>query len=243
MAILAVLAKIGTAIVSGIKWVAKTFGPVLLDKCVSKAKDFIVGTKEEKQVLQEEVEKSPPFDARKASFDELVSKSNMIARFQNDASARAEEFSANFIGDFKDVLKDFSDNFKALNMGLDMDFDKNFARAKDVLKSHLISEVSLGNDEFADILRHSGSAGDFLDKTYEKGFKLFKNELESGLNSAFDNIHSKLDLNLNALQTQAQKSNEYLQDIAKFNDKGEKEKAQAKMSAEICKKMAIFEAL
>gem|GEM_PF-6433800 len=175
-----------------------------------------------------------------------------MSQYKNQALQKADDGAKQIVSDFESVFEKFGELFKDMDKDLATDMQnasrRCFDMAKERLKQIISSQISLDNKSFADILSQSGEQksaklSDFIDETNANALRSFQNELENGLNSAFDFTRERLVGKLNAIKAASEQVVRFLQEQQKNYDKDGKEKGQNVLGLDIARLQSVSKAL
>ncbi len=221
----------------------KEIGVALLVEGAKKIKDWLLN--DDKPVITQPLPSNP-------STGELVSIREQLAPYINAALSRAEELAQNLASGIRADIAEFSKLFDPLDesVGAEMsaEFNGLFQRAKATFIQSISSKISLGDDEFLELLQEQSQAreqkiGKFIKAVNENALKAFHKELEFALSSIFENARKKLNARLEIAQNAVGQNERFLTDIKNTTDKAGKEAKTAQLGLNIAKLLASQRAL
>lgn len=226
-------------------------GAALIPIAISKLKDWIFGN--DSKQLANELSQSESFDAQKASIAEIQHIRGIISNYKNSSLQKLDDSAEQIVSGFSKMF-DFSDElFKDIDENIARDMRQSakyhFNKAKENLRSQIISQISFDNESLSKILMEDSGEGkrkkveSFINDTNANALHSFQNELENALNTAFELTKQKLSAKLEGIKSSAQKSVKFLENYQNSPDKLGKEVQQIALAKSIATNQVALNAL
>lgn len=226
-------------------------GAALIPIAISKLKDWIFG--DDSKQLANELSQSGVFDATKASIAEIQQIRGIISNYKNSSLKKLDDSAEQIVSGFSKIL-DFSDElFKDIDENIARDMRQSakyhFNRAKENLRSQIISQISFDNESLSKILMEDSGEDkrkkveNFINDINANALRSFQNKLENALNTAFELTKQKLGAKLEGIKSSAQKSVKFLENYQNSPDKLGKEAKQIALAKSIATNQVALNAL
>lgn len=250
------------SIIGALLGVAKTIGKKLLPYAIAAGGALIsaaakrlgewISGNDSKQ-LANELSQSESFDATKASITEIQQIRGIISNYKNSSLQKLDDSAEQIVSGFSKML-DFSDElFKDIDENIARDMRQSakyhFNRAKENLRSQIISQISFDNESLSKILMEDSGEGkrkkveSFINDTNANALRSFQNELENALNTVFELTKQKLGAKLEGIKSSAEKSVKFLENYQNSPDKLGKEAKQITLAKSIATNQVAINAL
>ena len=230
----------------------QTLGTKLLPRVVEAGKKLISGvlhkladwiSSDDSKQLADKLSKEGVFDATKASIAEIQQIRGIISNYKNSSLQKLDDSAEQIVSGFSKML-DFSDElFKDIDENIARDMCQSakyhFNRAKENLRSSIISQISFDNESLSKILMEDSGEGKrkkveaFINDTNANALRSFQNELENALNVSFELTKQKLSAKLEGIKSSAEKSIRFLENYQNSPDKLGKEAQQIALAKSI----------
>lgn len=231
------LKTIGTKLLPYVVEAGKTLIPVVVNKLA----DWISG--DDSKQLANELSQSESFDAQKASIAEIQQIRGIISNYKNSSLQKLDDSTEQIVSGFSKMF-DFSDElFRDIDENIARDMRQSakyhFNRAKENLRSSIISQISFDNESLSKILMEDSGEGkrkkveNFINDINANALRSFQNELENALNASFELTKQKLSAKLEGIKSSAEKSIRFLENYQNSPDKLGKEAKQIALAKSI----------
>lgn len=193
------------------------------------------------------------FDPTKASIAEIQKRREDISNYKNSSLQKLDDSAEQIVSGFSKMF-DFSDElFKDIDENIARDMRQSakyhFNRAKENLRSQIISQISFDNESLSKILMEDSGEGKrkkvetFINDINANALRSFQNELENALNASFELTKQKLSAKLEGIKSSAQKSVKFLENYQNSPDKLGKEAQQIALAKSIATNQVALNAL
>ncbi len=239
--ILGALAGLGKVILGKTLPYIVAAGGTILNAAANRLADWISG--DDSKQLANELSQSESFDAQKASIAEIQQIRGIISNYKNSSLQKLDDSAEQIVSGFSKMF-DFSDElFKDIDENIARDMRQSakyhFNKAKENLRSQIISQISFDNESLSKILMEDSGEGkrkkveSFINDINANALRSFQNELENALNTAFELTKQKLSAKLEGIKSSAEKSVKFLENYQNSPDKLGKEAQQIALAKSI----------
>lgn len=255
-------AIIGAVAATAATTAIKTIGKKLLPRVVKAGKTLISGvlhkladwiSSNDSKQLANELSQSESFDATKASIAEIQQIRGIISNYKNSSLQKLDDSAEQIVSGFSKMF-DFSDElFRDIDENIARDMRQSakyhFNKAKENLRSQIISQISFDNESLSKILMEDSGEGKrkkverFINDTNANALRSFQNELENALNAAFELTKQKLSAKLEGIKSSAEKSVKFLENYQNSPNKLGKEAQQIALAKSIATNQVALNAL
>ena len=239
--ILGALAGLGKVILGKTLPYIVAAGGTILNAAANRLADWI--SSKDKEQFEYELSQSESFDAQKASIAEIQQIRGIISNYKNSSLQKLDDSAEQIVSGFSKMF-DFSDElFKDIDENIARDMRQSakyhFNRAKENLRSSIISQISFDNESLSKILMEDSGEGkrkkveNFINDINANALRSFQNELENALNASFELTKQKLSAKLEGIKSSAEKSIRFLENYQNSPDKLGKEAQQIALAKSI----------
>ena len=239
--ILGALAGLGKVILGKTLPYIVAAGGTILNAAANRLAEWISG--DDSKQLANELSKEGVFDATKASIAEIQQIRGIISNYKNSSLQKLDDSTEQIVSGFSKMF-DFSDElFKDIDENIAIDMRQSakyhFNRAKENLRSSIISQISFDNESLSKILMEDSGEGkrkkveNFINDINANALRSFQNELENALNASFELTKQKLSAKLEGIKSSAEKSIRFLENYQNSPDKLGKEAKQIALAKSI----------
>ena len=248
MALPATIGAVVTAGATALKTLGTKLLPYVVEGCkalipvvVNKLAEWISG--DDRNQLANELSQSESFDAQKASIAEIQQMRGIISNYKNSSLQKLDSGADEIVSGFSKMF-DFSEElFGDIDENIARDMRESakyhFNKAKENLRSSIISQISFDNESLSKILMEDSGEGKrqkveaFIDDINANALRNFQSELENALNAVFELTKQKLSAKLEGIKSSAEKSVRFLEGYQNSPDKLGKEAQQIALAKSI----------
>lgn len=216
-------------------------GGTILNAAAKRLGEWISG--DDRNQLASELSQSESFDAQTASIAEIQQMRGIISNYKNSSLQKLDSGADEIVGGFSKMF-DFSEKlFGDIDENIARDMRESakyhFNKAKENLRSSIISQISFDNESLSKILMEDSGEGkrqkveNFIDDINANALRNFQNELENALNAVFELTKQKLSAKLEGIKSSAEKSVRFLEGYQNSPDKLGKEAQQIALAKSI----------
>ena len=236
-----IVAGLATLATKTLPTIVREVGKVLIPVVANKLGEWISG--KDKEQFEYELSQSESFDAQKASIAEIQQIRGIISNYKNSSLQKLDDSADEIVSGFSKMF-DFSDElFRDIDENIAIDMRQSakyhFNRAKENLRSSIISQISFDNESLSKILMEDSGEGkrkkveNFINDINANALRSFQNELENALNASFELTKQKLSAKLEGIKSSAEKSIRFLENYQNSPDKLGKEAKQIALAKSI----------